>query len=119
MLPYDPLGVHSTNTDRVNCPRISGKEKAHKHKYFWPVTPPVTGVSRPGGQGSKIYVLSSEPNVHKSFGPGTRPGGTGDRGDRTEFYVIKFYVPSLLPRLAHFVDTDPVSIHFLIFLFIL
>ena len=32
------------------------------------------GVSRPGGQGSKFYVLSSEPKEHKSFGPDTRPG---------------------------------------------
>ena len=57
-------------------PQKSGKKKAHKHKYFWPVTPPVTGgVSRPGGQGSKFYVLSSEPKEHKSFCPDTRPGG--------------------------------------------
>ena len=31
-------------------------------------------------------------------------GKTGDRGDRTEFYVPKFYVPFLLPifgRLVH------------------
>ena len=37
------------------------------------------GVSRPGGQGSKIYVLSSEFKEHESFWK------TGDRGDRTEF----------------------------------
>ena len=63
--------------------RLSGKKKAHKHKSFWPVTPPVTGgVSRPGGQGSKFYVLSSEPKEHKSFCPDTRPGGpvTGATG---------------------------------------
>ena len=54
----------------------SGKKKAHKHKYFWPVTPPASGgVSRPGGQGSKFYVLSSEPKEHKSFCPDTRQGG--------------------------------------------
>ena len=33
-------------------------------------------VSRQGGQGSKIYVLSSEPKEHKSFCLGTRPGNT-------------------------------------------
>ena len=32
------------------------------------------GVSRPGGQGSKFYVLSSEPKEHKSFCTDTRPG---------------------------------------------
>ena len=32
------------------------------------------GVSRSGGQGSKTYLLSSEPKEHKSFCPGTRPG---------------------------------------------
>ena len=61
----------------------SGKKKAHKHESFWPVTPPVTGgVSRPGGQGSKFYVLSSEPKEHRSFCPDTRPGGlvTGASG---------------------------------------
>ena len=31
-------------------------------------------VSRPGGQGAKFYVLSSEPKEHKSFCPDTRPG---------------------------------------------
>ena len=40
------------------------------------------GVSRPGVQGSKFYVLSSEPKEHKSFCPDTRPGGpvTGATG---------------------------------------
>ena len=38
----------------------------------WPLRWP--GVSRPGSQGSKIYVLSSEPKEHKSFCPDTRPG---------------------------------------------
>ena len=56
-------------------PLSSGKKKAHKQKSFWPVTTPVTGgVSRPGGQGSEIYVLCSEPKEHKSFCPDTRPG---------------------------------------------
>ena len=40
------------------------------------MTPPRDrGVSRPGGQGSKFYVLCSEPKEHKSFGLDTRPGG--------------------------------------------
>ena len=33
------------------------------------------GVSRPGGQGSKIYALSSEPKQQKYFCPGARPSG--------------------------------------------
>ena len=70
------------------------------------------GVSRLGVQGSKIYVLSSEPKDHTSLCLGTRPGRpvtwvptgkTGDRGERTEFYVLKFYVPFLLPRSAGYV----------------
>ena len=32
------------------------------------------GVSRSAAQGSKIYVLSSEPKEHTSFCPGARPG---------------------------------------------
>ena len=55
----------------------AGKKKAHKHYYFWPVTPSGEGGSvRLGGQGSEIYVLSSEPKEHRSFCPGT------DREDR-------------------------------------
>ena len=56
---------------------IPGKEKAHKHKQFCPGTAWVRGggVSRPGGQGSNVYVLCAEPKVHKHFRPGTRPGG--------------------------------------------
>ena len=40
------------------------------------------GVSRLGGQGSKFYVLSSEPKEHNFFCPDTRPGGpvTGATG---------------------------------------
>ena len=46
----------------ADCVRpSSGKKKAHKHKYFWPVTPPVIGGSPDReARGSKIYVLSSE-----------------------------------------------------------
>ena len=29
----------------AEMPTKSGKKKAHKHKSFWPVTPPVTGGS--------------------------------------------------------------------------
>ena len=56
--------------------RKSGKEKAHKHKQFCPVTAWVRGgVYRPGGQGSNVYVLCAEPKQHKHFRLGTRPGG--------------------------------------------
>ena len=34
-------------------------------------------------------------------------GKTGDTGDRTEFYVLKFYVPFLLPRPGRL--TQPVD----------
>ena len=40
----------------------------------WPLRWP-GGLSTGRPWGSKIYVLSSEPKVHKSFCPGTRPGG--------------------------------------------
>ena len=40
------------------------------HKFFWRGGK----VSRPGGQGSKFYVLSSEPKEHKYFCPESRPG---------------------------------------------
>ena len=45
------------------------------------MTPPVTGGS-PNREGSKFYVLSSEPKEHISFCPDTRPGGpvTGATG---------------------------------------
>ena len=55
---------------------LSGKEKAHKQKQFWPVIGWMRGgVSRPGGQGLNVYVLCSEPREHKHFRPGARPGG--------------------------------------------
>ena len=31
-------------------------------------------VSRPGGQGSNVYVLCAEPKEHEHFRPSTRPG---------------------------------------------
>ena len=53
----------------------SGKEKAHKHKQIFPVTARAGGGGLPtGGQGSKVFVLCAEPNEHKRFRPGTRPG---------------------------------------------
>ena len=94
---------------------FSGKEKAHKHKQFFPVTARAGGVSRPGGggglptggQGSKVYVLCAEPKEHKRFRPGTRPGGIGflagrigDRGDREIVYVPNVYVPFLAPNFG-------------------
>ena len=55
---------------------VSGKKKAHKHKSFWPVTPPVTrGFPDREAMGSKFYVLCSELQEHKSFSPDARPGG--------------------------------------------
>ena len=60
----------------------SGKEKAHKHKQIFLVTASPDWVARglpTGGQGSKVYVLCAEPNEHKHFRPGTRPGGSGAR----------------------------------------
>ena len=54
----------------------SGKGKAHKHNFFFPVTARVGGVSRLGGQGSNLYVVCAEPKEHKHFRPGTRPGGS-------------------------------------------
>ena len=40
--------------------QLSGKEQAHKHKQVFAVTAWVRGVSRPGGQGSNVYVLCAE-----------------------------------------------------------
>ena len=71
------LWSRGASAGKGSCSRLlSGKKKAHKHKSFWPVTPPVAGGSpdREAG-GSNFYVLSSEPKEHKSFCPDTRPGG--------------------------------------------
>ena len=46
----------------------SGREKAHKQKYFWPVT------VRWGGGVSRSGVQGSEPKEHQSFCLGTRTG---------------------------------------------
>ena len=94
--------------------RLSGKEKAHKHKQIFPVTARAGGGSPDrvggglltGGQGSIVYVLCAEPKEHKRFRPGTRPGGIGfpagrigDRGDREIVYVPNVYVPFPAPSL--------------------
>ena len=78
------------NQYRIYC-NLSQERKRHINiNLFWPVTRPGDrGVSRPGGQGSKFYVLSSEPKEHKSFFSGYPTGRTGDRGDRKKFYVQK------------------------------
>ena len=70
---------------------FSGKKKAHKHKSFWPVTPPVTGGSPDrGGQESKFMYYLSEPKEHKSFCPDTRPE---DRWpERPEKIMCKSYM---------------------------
>ena len=51
-------------------------------------------VSRPG---SNVYVLSSEPKEHNFLLSGRPAGRTGDRGDRKDFYMLKFDVPFLVP----------------------
>ena len=85
----------------MTSPISNSKEKAHKHKRFYPVTARGgggRGVLRPGGQGSNVYVLCAEPKEHKHFCPGTRPGGLiGDRGDREIVYVPHLYAPFLAP----------------------
>ena len=64
------------------APYKSGKKKAHTHKSFWPVTPPVTGGSPDlEAMGSKFYVLSSDPRNIIFFLSGLPTGRTGDRGE--------------------------------------
>ena len=64
------------------------------------------GVSRPGGEGSNVYVLCAEPKEHKQFRPGTRPGGSVTEVTEKLFmyqtlcvceivYVPNLYVPFL------------------------
>ena len=88
--------------------RVSGKEKAHKHKQIFPVTARAGGgVSRPGGggglptgvEGSKVYVLCAEPKEHKRFRPVTRPGGIGfpagrigDRGVTEKLFMCQMFM---------------------------
>ena len=43
-LPLSPL-LTSLLESCFLLVHVSGKKKAHKHKSFWPVTPPVTGGS--------------------------------------------------------------------------
>ena len=72
-----------------------GKKKAHKHKSFWPVTPPVTGGSpdRESRGQSFMYCPRNPRNINLFVRYPT--GRTGDRGDRKKFYVQRFffYVP--------------------------
>ena len=83
------IGHHVSRTLRGHG-TLSGKKKAHKHKSFWPVTPPVTGGSPDREAGSKFYVLSSEPKEHKSFCPDTRPGGPVTGATRKCFMCKSF-----------------------------
>ena len=76
----------------------SGKKKAHKHKSFWPVTPPVTGRSpdREARGQSFMYYRQNPRNINLFV-------RIPDREDRwpgrpEKFYVQKFYVPFLLPN---------------------
>ena len=50
------------------------------------------GVSRPGGQGSNVYVLCAEPNEHKHLRPGNRPGGLVTE----KLFMCKMLPPSFL-----------------------
>ena len=75
----------------------SGKKKAHKHKSFWPVTPPVTGGSPDReARGQSFMCYPRNPRNINLFCPDTRPGRPVTRATG-EFYVQKFYVPFLLP----------------------
>ena len=75
---------HSTHSSRAVQIRVglSGKKRHINIILFPGDSSSDRGVSRPGGQGSNVYVLSSEPKEHKSFAMGTRPGGpvTGATG---------------------------------------
>ena len=89
-----------------NAGTRSGKEKAHKRKQFFPVTAQVGGGSPDrvarglpiGGQGSKVYVLCAEPEEHKHFRPGTRPGGSVTGVTDELVYVPNVYVPFPAPK---------------------
>ena len=60
----------------VDTYTLSGKEKAHKHKQFFPVTAGVGGVSRPGGQGQTFMCCVQNPKNINSF---VRVSGREDR----------------------------------------
>ena len=75
----------------------SGKEKAHKHKQFGPVTVWVREGGLPTGWpgGSNVYVLCAEPKEHKHF---IRVPGREERWPRWPrkcLYVSNVYVPFL------------------------
>ena len=68
------------------------KEKAHRHKYFWPVT--VRGGGESPGRVSRgqrsMCCLRNPGNIDLLSGYPT--GKTGDRGDRTKFNVPTFFM---------------------------
>ena len=70
--------IAGLKSNRISSPlgKVSQERKRHININLfgrWPLRWP--GISRPGDQGSKFYVLYSEPKEHKSFSPDTRPGG--------------------------------------------
>ena len=74
---------HTVVSKMISDSHVFQERKRHINIIFLAGDPSGDrGVSRPGGQGSKFYVLSSEPKEHKSFCPDTRPGGpvTGATG---------------------------------------
>ena len=67
----------------------------------WPLRwPGGRPTGRPGVK--DLCAILGNPRNIKSFCPDTRPRRNGDRGDRTKFYVLKFYVPFLLPIFRTF-----------------
>ena len=70
---------------------VSGKQKAHKHKYFWLVT--VRWGSLPVGCAAVkdlCAITIFGPKEHKYFLSGYPTRKTGDWGDRTEFMCQSF-----------------------------
>ena len=70
-------------------------EKAHKHKSFWPVTPPVMGSFAAGCPGGKVLCTVLGARGIKAILLAFPVGRIGDRGDDQEFYVKTIYVPFL------------------------
>ena len=65
---YPPVKKNASSLILSFCdfPAFSGKKKAHKHKSFWPVTPPVTGGSpdREAVGQSFVYYPRSPRNIN-------------------------------------------------------
>ena len=76
---------------------VSGN--THKHKSFWPVTVRWGGSLPVRCPGVKDLCASFGTQGTEVFLSGYPTEKTGDRGDRTEFYVLEFYVPFLLPTV--------------------